>query len=114
MHCEFLTSRLYPLECLAFDWLEMEIRRLAASLVKLVSVLLSLSSSFMALSLASPDANFNDYRRNLLANGLGITPPMGFVLSLSVFLLFTVCLQIISKLYFFIRKVVLFSLKLNL
>ncbi|XP_044490160.1 alpha-galactosidase 1-like [Mangifera indica] len=56
----------------------MEIRRLAASLVKLVSVLLSLSSSFMALSLASPDANFNDYRRNLLANGLGITPPMGW------------------------------------
>ncbi|KAJ0037621.1 hypothetical protein Pint_21937 [Pistacia integerrima] len=56
----------------------METKRLDASLVKLMCVLLSLSSSFMVLSFASPDANFNDYRRNLLANGLGITPPMGW------------------------------------
>ncbi|XP_044494456.1 alpha-galactosidase 1-like isoform X2 [Mangifera indica] len=56
----------------------MEIRRLDVSLVKLTCVLLPLSSSFIVLSLASLNANFNDNRRNLLANGLGNTPPMGW------------------------------------
>lgn len=94
----------WPLTLISYSYNKIMERRIHSSLVKLICFVLFTSWLIVINVAASSRTNnkFNYYsellRRNLLANGLGMTPPMGY----ATFLLYIFASQQLSYLFCFL------------